>query len=253
MPQESDNLPQAVFQYRQWVLFNVSDPQDTKHITNAQQLTSLGRSPKSTTKATPSSSSSSQQSQQPVLPPIRLALLAPLAKRAVYNTCRMSCSYNDTKNKSGCVCPVLDISPVAEAWKQAIVDAPPAVWVRFDVTLPETVPGTDGGDNKNNTTQTFSWEEGGTQEVGAKNSAGVRVRTQDVAQLVMALATAVTECARGEGVQLGVVDYQAGWKRGLPKGEMNKLEVWLGELEREQKKRGRGEGEEGGMRTEKGS
>ncbi|KAK4144477.1 uncharacterized protein C8A04DRAFT_27663 [Dichotomopilus funicola] len=237
MPQEPDNLPQSVFQCRQWVLFNVPDPQDTKHITNAQQLTSLGRSPKSTTKATPSSSSSSQQSQQPVLPPIRLALLAPLAKRAVYNACRKACPCDtDNKNKSDC----------------AIADALPAAWVRFDVTLPETVPGTSGGDSKSNTTQTFSWEESETQQVGTNNSGSVRVRTQDVAQLVMALATSVTERAGGEGVQLGVVDYQAGWKRGLPKGEMKKLEVWLGGLEREQKKRGRGEGEEGGVKMEKG-
>lgn len=115
------------------------------------------------------------------MPPLRLALLQPLADPAIFAAC---CSPAPPKPlRRGLVRKVvnhgyLDIDVLSKAWRYALVEAPPASNLTFDLRLPETV---SGGEVP---AQTINW------------SAGMPPRRQEfclsprsVARLVVAIAT----------------------------------------------------------------
>ncbi|KAL2170766.1 hypothetical protein VTG60DRAFT_4421 [Thermothelomyces hinnuleus] len=92
-------------------------------------------------------------------PRLRLALLQPLADPAVLAACRKPApdAANLDDEDTGVVSPpivgvgheYLDITPLDEAWRKALVKAPPASHITFDLRLPRAVGGGGDGDNHN--------------------------------------------------------------------------------------------------------
>lgn len=84
----------------------------------------------------------SEKMAQHAMPRLRLALLHPLANPAMLAACRTP-SNAARKFDSH---EYLDISALDKAWRHAMVKAPPASHITFDLSLPKSVDDGDDGD-----------------------------------------------------------------------------------------------------------
>ncbi|KAH6637255.1 hypothetical protein F5144DRAFT_570051 [Chaetomium tenue] len=188
---------------------HITDPAQLQALSLPTKLSDLGLAHNTATHK--------KTTTQQAMPPLRLALLQPLADPATLAAC-----YDPparTTHHCGSWDQALDISPLAKAWRQALAKAPPASHITFDLRLPGVVlrlPKRVGGGQA--PTRMVHWKP---NAHGIERALGIPPHT--VTQLVVTIATAAR--MRVPADLLFKVSYTG--EQGIPAENMKMLRTLL--------------------------
>lgn len=126
---------------------------------------------------------------------VTLVLLQPLSNAKMLAACRNTSLRSNQKSNSAAARPskyeYLDVGPLSKAWRQALMKVAPISKLTFDLTLPQP------GEESTSVFETVYWD------VALPEEGGLAVRTQDVMNIAITIATEMRMRIDGN-LQLGL-------------------------------------------------